>query len=132
MSDSKANSYVSFAINKVQKMVVESKRIINIAADFEKTFEKEKAHWISMKRGEDKDVFGKYLLRRAFNGIDTLEKVDEIKSSFHKFKNELYDKRHFISGASGQLTSKLENVLDDAETFFRNFKRRFENSFSMV
>lgn len=132
MSDQKANTYVSFAINKVQKMVAESKRIMNIAADFERTFEKEKAHWKSMEKGQSKDYIGEYLLKRAFNGQDTLVKADRIKNDFHKFEIELHNKRNFISGASGQLTTKLEKVLDDAETHFTNFKRKFKNSFSMA
>lgn len=132
MSDSRANAYVSSIISKVQKMVAESKRIINIAADFEKTFEKEKARWISMERGKDKDEIGKYLLRRAFNGQDTLREADKIKNDFHKIELDAYDKREIISRADGALQAKLKKVLDDAETHFRNFKRRFENSFSMV
>lgn len=132
MSDSRANAYVSSIISKAKKMVAESKRIINIAADFEKTFEKEKAHWKSMERGENKDEIGKYLLRRAFNGQDTLREVDKIKNDFHKIELDAYNKREIISRADGALQAKLEKALDDAETHFRNFKRKFENSFSMA
>lgn len=132
MSDSKANAYVSSIITKVQKMVSEAKRLEKIALDFERLFEKEKANWKTMEKGASKDYVGQYVLKRALNGQDTLKEIYKIKNDFHKIELDVYNKRQFISGASGQMASKLENVLDGAETYFRNVVRKFENSFSMA
>ena len=132
MSDSRANNYVSSIIRKVQKMETDAKRIEKIALDFHNAFEKEKANWKKMERGASKDEVGKYLLKRAFIGIDTIQEIKNIKSQFHKIELEAYNKRQFISGASEQAKSRLKYVLDDAETYFRNVVRKFENSFSMV
>lgn len=123
MSDSKANAYVSSIITKVQKMVSEAKRLERIAIEFRKKKEAERARIEKLKKQGVKitDAMVMPSIRLAFSEDDAWGEVLKVKNSFHKIELDVYNKRQFISGAAGQLTSKLKKVLDDAERYFQNF-----------
>ena len=120
MSDSKANSYVSYIIQNVGKMILDVKRLYKIAHEFAKSKANERARIEKLKKSgvEITDSMVMHSIKLAYSEDNAMKEIEKIRSAFGKIKLDAYNKREFISLADSALRAKLTKIFDEAEILF--------------
>ena len=126
MSDVKANSYISPVIGKIPKMIAKAKQLENLAREFAKKKEIERAR-IAMLKSKGVEITDSMVMagiKFAYAEDDAMKEVARIKNNFHKIELDAYNKREIISRADGALQAKLKKAPDDGARYFSSIDFR--------